>query len=77
VKISRDTRESLIFVVGVLGLVSQGVVGAAGRPVSIPLCLIYMTICGVIGVPALLGAIIPAKQPPEERRRADDRAPND
>jgi hypothetical protein len=72
VRIGRETRESLIFVVGVLGLLSQGFVGAIGKPVSIPLCLIYLTICGVIGAPALLAAILPGNpQPPEERRRAD------
>lgn len=73
-RISRDTRESLIFLVGVFGLVSQGVVGVVGRPVSVPLCLIFLTICGVIGAPALLaavGAMLPSSPSPEERRRAD------
>ena len=75
-KISRDTRESLIFVVGVLGLISQGVVGAIGREVSIPLCFIYLTICGVIGAPALLAAILPSTD--AGRRRANGNgAPHD
>lgn len=68
-KISRDTRESLIFLVGVLGLVSQGIVAAIGRPVSIPLCLIFLTITGVIGAPALLAAVLPTSESSERERR--------
>lgn len=79
-KISRDTRESLIFMVGVLGLASQGVVGVVGKPVSIPLCLIYLTVCGVIGAPALLAAILPSSDSSDRERRrgsGEERGPND
>ena len=74
-QISRDTRESLIFLVGLFGVVSQGIIWAATGRVSIPLCLVFLTMAGVVGVPALLGAILPT--PPEERRRADGDPPHE
>ncbi len=76
-QIRRETRESLIFMIGILGLVSQGfVMPLLSRPVSIPLCLVFLTMAGVIGVPALLGALLPSTDAREDRRRgnADSRA---
>jgi hypothetical protein len=74
VRIGRETRESLIFVIGLLGLVSQGfVLPLLDKPISIPLCLLFLTMAGVIGVPVLLDLLTPSVDRLEERRRADER----
>jgi hypothetical protein len=68
VRIDPDTKDALLFAVGILGIVAQGVLYAFGVPPSIPLIGAYLTMSGVATVSSMYGGS-------SERRDDDDESP--
>lgn len=55
-RIDSDTRDSLLFITGLVGIISQGILVGFGVPISIPLCGLYGTMAGIGAVPTIVDA---------------------
>jgi len=55
-RIDPDTKDALLFITGLLGMVSQGFLAATGlRSPSLGLCGSYLAMCGIAAGSSMLG----------------------
>lgn len=54
-RIDPDTKDALLFITGLLGIIAQAVLGFLGAPVSLPLIGAFLTMCGIAAAPSVWG----------------------
>lgn len=54
-RIDPDTKDALLFITGMLGMVSQATLAAFGIPPSYPLIFAYLTMAGIALGSSMLG----------------------
>lgn len=69
-RINPDTKDALLFLTGLLGMVAQGVLAAFGISPSLPLIGAWLTMCGIGVVSSVFGG-----QSYEPRRGPNDDPP--